>query len=76
MKWEDLALFLEFDYDVIKIIRDNNKRDTCVEACEEMLHRWLEGEACQPVTWGRLIEAIRDAELDTLARRIEELLKP
>ena len=48
----------------------------CVKSCQEMLHRWLEGEACQPVTWGRLIEAIRDAELDTLARKIEELLKP
>ena len=74
--WEDLALLLEFDYGVIKIIREDTKHDTCVKSCEEMLYRWLEGEACQPVTWGRLIQAIRDVELDTFARRIEKLLKP
>ena len=75
-RWEDLALFLDFNYDVIKIIRDDNKHESCVKACQDMLHRWLEGEACHPITWGRLIEAISDAELATFARKLKEFLKP
>ena len=74
-RWEDLALFLDFDYSLIKIIREDKKQD-CVKACQEMLHRWLEGEACRPITWGRLIEAMSDAEMDTFARNLEQLLKP
>ncbi len=72
--WVGLALLLKFDYSVIKIIRENKKHDSCEDACLEMLHRWLEGEACHQVTWRVLIQALKDIELDKFARRIEKLL--
>ena len=74
--WEGLALLLEFDYSVIKLIRENNSgRDARTErCCQDMLCRWLDGEACQPVTWERLVEAIRDIPNDKLATEIQELL--
>ncbi len=74
--WENLALRLEFDYCVIETIKDNhsgrNKRNE--RSCQDMLCRWLDGEACQLVTWGRLVEAIRDIPRDTLATKVDKLL--
>ena len=72
--WKDLAMALRFDYSLIKIIREDNKHDSCVEACEDMFHRWLEGEACQPVTWERLIEALKDIDQSTLGGTVHRLL--
>ncbi len=75
-KWEELAMLLEFDYCVVKVIRENNRgRDAMTErCCQDMFCRWLDGEACQPVTWERLVQAIRDLPNDTLATDIETLL--
>ena len=70
--WENLGLALEFDFDVIKSIEIDAlcKTEKC---CRELLNRWLNGEACQPVTWKRLIEAISDAERGELASELEQL---
>lgn len=38
----------------------------------EILRRWLTGEGANPVSWNTLIEALRDARLNTLAQDIEE----
>ncbi len=75
-KWDELALLLEFDFCVIGLIRENNRgRDAIAErCCQDLFRRWLDGEACQPVTWGRLLEAIKDLENHRLATEIEELL--
>ena len=74
--WEKLALRLEFDHNVIRTVKENNSgKDERIESsCRDMLCRWLDGEACQPVTWERLVEAIRDIPRDTLATEIEDFL--
>ena len=76
--WENLALLLEFDNSVIRIIRENHsgRNERIERSCQDMLHRWLDGEACQPVTWKRLIEALRGISNNKLAREIEQLLLP
>ena len=33
----------------------------------EILQRWIGGEGKQPVTWGTLVEVLRDVELTALA---------
>ena len=75
--WEKLASRLQFDYKVIRTIKeDNSGHEERTEAsCRDMLRRWLDGEACEPVTWERLVEAIRDIPLDTLATEIKQLLQ-
>ena len=71
--WKRLGLALEFDYNVLKTI-ERNAHFVVEESCLELLHRWLDGEACDPITWDRLIEALRDAEHAKLAIQLEHLL--
>ena len=75
--WETLALILEFDHCVIETVKDNNsgRNERNERSCRDILRRWLDGEAGQPVTWGRLVESIRDIPRDTLAKEVEELLQ-
>ena len=70
--WEELALLLEFDHNVVETIKEDNRG--VEKSCRDMLRRWLDGGACQPVTWERLVEAVRDIPRDRLATEIEELL--
>ena len=74
--WEKLAYRLEFGHAVVRTIKENNsgKEERVESSCRDMLCRWLDGGACQPVTWERLVEAIRDIPRDTLATQVEELL--
>ncbi len=69
-------MMLEFDHNVVRTIKQNNSgKDEKIESsCQDMLGRWLDGKACQPVTWGRLVEAIRDIPRDMLATEIEDIL--
>ncbi len=71
MEWVDLALMLEIDYDVIKSIK---KEYTGEDRCKEMFRHWLDGEACMPLTWGRLIQALEDLELSTLVENLRSAL--
>ena len=69
--WTELAYVLNFADSRVQIIKRNH-RDDCMEACEEMLRVWLaEG---REVTWERLIVALKDAKLGTLADTLQELL--
>ena len=71
--WMQLGLVLGFNYSVLKAIEKDNifNHEDC---CFEVLHKWLYGEACQPITWERLIEALRDLELNGMASSLEQLL--
>ena len=72
VEWKQLGLALKFNYSLLEAIE--TKKITCEDCCLEMLHKWLSGEACQPITWERLIEALRDLELASLAAQLEEML--
>ena len=73
--WQQLGLALHFDHNLIRSIeRDNPLRTR--ECCLDLLGRWLNGEACQPITWARLIQALKDAEHSTLARKLERFFTP
>ena len=38
---------------------------------KEILSKWLQGLGKQPVTWSKLIEVLRDIDLNSLANDIE-----
>ena len=69
--WTKVALCLEFDSSVIRVIEYDYPHMT-ERACEEMFERWLSGEACQPITWKRLIQALNDAEHGVLAQKLKK----
>ena len=69
--WKKLGLALEFDHKVLRKI-ERDARFIAEDSCLELLSKWLDGEACQPVTWSRLIEAIKDAEHTKLATQLEQ----
>ena len=73
IKWEKLALHLKFPDRVIEIIKKDH-RHSSEDACREMLRRWLAGESGQEVTWGQLIEALKDMQRSILAEAVQQLL--
>ena len=46
----------------------------CQESCHEIFRRWLDGQGCQPITWEKLIEALKDAEKSCLAEQLQDFL--
>ena len=70
--WKRLGLALHFDYNVIEAIESSCLHQVH-DCCCKLLHKWLNGEACQPVTWARLIEALRDAKHSKLAKNLMEI---
>lgn len=75
MDWIQLGIALEFDFNLIQAIEGSNhyRVDKC---CLDLLNRWLNGEACQPITWARLIEALFKAKHANLASELENLFAP
>ena len=71
--WQRVATILGFDHSVLTTIEYDYPHMT-EKACEEMFHRWLNGEAGGIVTWERLIEALNDAGHSELARKTKNWL--
>lgn len=70
VKWMELGLALQFDHNVLTAIEADNSQTS--RRCQELLRRWLDGEACHPITWVRLIEALNDAEHGNLATDLKQ----
>ncbi len=69
--WEQLALYLEIESYIIRIIKRDKSR--CEDACVEMFQRWLDGEGKGPRTWKRVasaLEKIEDRETADLIRQV------
>ena len=73
--WEELALALHFDGEVIRAVKQSEHFQVKA-ACRTILQRWLEGEGQQPVTWETLVEALADIEHGTLASDLRRELAP
>lgn len=71
--WKYLGLNLQFDHNMLKTI-EKNAHFITEDSCLELLSRWLDGETCQPITWARLIQALKDIEHSTIATQLEKLL--
>ena len=75
-QWLDLGLELLEQEDEGKLveIKNNNPNNTS-ECCREMFQLWLE-KYSNDATWLRLIQALREVNLKTLADKIEGMLLP
>lgn len=72
--WTKVASSLQFEYSVVSTIEFDYSHRT-EQACEQMFHRWLNGEACETITWERLIEAFYDSEHAVLADKVKKMLE-
>ena len=70
--WKDLAVQLDFQRGSIATIQKDS--DGCEDAFDELMSRWLDGAARQPVAWKTLLSALEDIELNVLAHDIRQAL--
>lgn len=65
-EWPKLAYILGIDYSVVKNI-DYESRFKPEKAWAEALHHWMEEQTRLPVNWRTFIEALEEAEFNSLA---------
>ena len=70
------GIFILQDKDGAKVsaLAHELQRDP-LQICEKMVKQWLEGKGKQPVTYATLVNCLRDAQLNTLADDIEDVLQ-
>ena len=67
-QWEKLAIAMGLNYpDTEKIKLDTNGAE---KACLSVFILWLEGNTPTPISWERLLECLKDADLSSLAEKI------
>ena len=73
-KWHDLGLELleQEDEETLNQIETNNPSDVG-KCCKEMFQLWL--RKCSTATWHQLIQALREVDLNSLATKIEGMLR-
>ena len=75
-KWHDLGLELLEQEDeetyALNQIKSDNPKDVN-ECCKEMFQLWL--RKCSTATWHQLIQALREVDLNSLATKIEGMLR-
>jgi len=67
--WEKLALALHFEEHILGIVSLDHT--SVIQACRDVLSRWLRGEARQTVNWITLIESLREMKFDVLGGDLE-----
>ena len=72
--WRALLTNLGLDSATIDQFLLSNLSNTA-EACFKGLTHWLGGNADKPVTWEKLLEALRDSSMVGIADDLEEELK-
>ena len=77
-KWREVGKSLQFspaDLDNIAISCQQNPEDSC----NKMLSQWLQGYVTErddrPTSWETLLEAIEDARLGDLAKKLDSILR-
>ena len=69
-----MAFALKFHHNLVGRIEYDTKAKGCVESCREVFSLWLNKEACQPISWKRLITALYVIEFGNLACKLHQSL--
>ena len=72
--WEDLAVELEVQQEVIDQIKNKHASHNHQQACCAVLASWLEGNGCE-VSWSTLTQCLITAGLPELADNLKETLR-
>ena len=75
VQWLDLGLELLEPEDEGKLLTIKSNNPNTSECCREMFQLWLE-KYSNNATWLRLMQALREIDLNTLADKIEGMLLP
>ena len=73
-RWRRLAYSLHLPGAVVDSI-ELSSQFQAETACERALRHWMTTATRQPVVWGTLLQALRDADLNTLATDLEHVLR-
>lgn len=71
--WDKVADVLGFESYDISRIRTNNPQQ-CELALRNVFVEWIQGKGRQPKTWLVLIEALKEAKLESVARKLKCVL--
>ena len=71
MHWDDLGRVLKVPYNVRCELKQETTTNTC--RLEAVLYEWITKQPV-PVTWGSLLNALVEAKLSVVARKVEEFL--
>ena len=71
--WKRLALALHFRRGVLWAVRESEHFQV-ENACCTILHKWLDGQGLQPVTWDTLVECLEDIGHRSLAEDLRKEL--
>ena len=71
--WEKLALAFHFRGGVIRTVRESEHFQV-EKTCHTILHKWLDGQGLQPVTWDTLVECLEDIGHRSLAEDLRKEL--
>ena len=71
----DLGTLLSIDEQTLEGFESNNKQFGQERVCKEILNEWMtRGEGDYEVTWAGLLQALKDAQLNTSAKRLQNAL--
>ena len=73
-KWYELGLeLLETKHEAELDVIETNSKDDAIKCCRKMFSKWLQLQSHR-ATWNRLIQAIKNIQLNSVASKVEELL--
>ena len=74
-KWKKVGTLFNFDPTGYTVDLIDSRHPSDPEAgCTDMMKVWLGGRGRQPATWATLVEVLKNAEFNTLADEVEQLV--
>ena len=74
--WKSVGDLLNFDSGGSELLAiEDANRGNNEASCRDMFQMWIMGNGVRPCSWGKLIEIIKDCEMEALAEEIEAALQ-
>ena len=75
VNYPELGMFLLQDHDLSKVSSlELTWQRASLPICRDIMRDWLQGKGKLPVTYATLLHCLRDADLHSLAKDIEDVL--
>ena len=75
VNYRDFGMFLLQDHDLTKVSAlELTWQRASLPICQDIMRDWLQGKGKLPVTYATLLHCLREADLHSLAKDIEDVL--
>ena len=75
INYPELGMFLLQDHDLSKVSAlERTWQRASLPICRDIMKEWLQGKGKLPVTYATLLHCLRDADLHSLVKDIEDVL--